>query len=183
MRYILAFIACLLLIGCHETFLDSSHPTIEEKETITIEDIKLHLKNIPNSLTIENAVELGYFVVDDGELISDKAIVDDFVNHITSYITFVYFTDRGDPIFTIVFYDKEHYIGITDATRDRYGEQIYREFDYNYLKVFEEAYQVAYHLTNDPDLTFEILMKSFASSLSTDHIDQELLIYYEVKDE
>lgn len=183
MKYIIAFITCLFLIGCNDTVLDSSKSTLVENKTITIEDIKKHLEDIPTSLTVENAVELGYFVVDDGKLISEKAIVDDFVNHVTSYITFVYFTDRGDPIVTKVFYDEKHYIGITDATRDNQGEQIYREFDYTYLKVFEEPYQVAYHLTNDPDLTFEILMKSFTSSLSTDHIDQELLIYYEVKDE
>lgn len=147
--------------------------------------IKSDLSLFPKKYKADTAVKDGCFVIVHGVLKSKISIMDAFVSNCksgkASSITIVQYTVEGDALITKVVYSNHKYYGIDDGTRDAFAsleDRIYREFEYKYLKVFEEKSNMSYYLVNDDKLSSNDISKSSTSSNSKDFIKYKFLCSY-----
>ncbi|MGH4123444.1 MAG: hypothetical protein ACREV6_11015 [Clostridium sp.] len=165
-------ILMILLVGCNDK-------TVNTEGTNKFDKIKSELSLIPKEYNINNADKDGYFVISNGEVKSKFEIIDKFVsdsqNEKPAFITIVYYSTNRKPIITKIVYDGIKYYGIRDDTR--FTEE-YREFEFKYLKVFEENHHKTYLLFNDKEISYAQYIKSIASSNSNDFIDHHFLCSY-----
>ncbi|MCB2300071.1 DUF4362 domain-containing protein [Clostridium tagluense] len=164
------------LIGCSD---------IAKKVLVDNNDfnkIKSELSLFPKKYNENMAVKDGCFVIVDGVLASKINVMDAFVSNSksgkSSSITIVNYIDGGDALITKIVYSNHKYYGIYDGTRDAFASLEYREFEYKYLKVFEEKNNIAYYLVNDDKLSSNNIWKSKISSNSKDFINYNFLCSY-----
>lgn len=166
----------ILLVGCN-------NKTETSEISSKFDKIIAELSQIPEKYTVEKAVEDGCFVVVHGKVKSDLKIIDEFVsnseNGKSASITVVQYTIEGDPIITKVIYDGTNYYGIEDNTRDDYGTPQYQDFEFKYLKIFEEHDSKMYILFNDNEITYDEYIKSMLSSSSEAWIDHRFICSYD----
>jgi len=150
--------------------------------------IKSELSLLPKEYNSDIAVKDGCFVIVHGVLKSKRSVMDTFVSNSksgkTSSITIVQYTDEGDALITKVVYSNHKYYGIDDGTRDAFASlenRIYTEFEYKYLKVFQEKNNTTYYLVNDDKLSSNDIWKSKISSDSKDFINCKFLCFYNNK--
>lgn len=177
---LLCVLIIVLLVGCS----NNKVKIIENSNDLN--KIKSEISLIPKEYNADTAVKDGCFVIVHGELKSETNIMDNFVldskNRKSSAITIVQYTEEGDPIITKVVYNGHSYYGVEDDTRDAFSSlenRKYWEFEYKYLKVFEENDSKRYYLVNDEKLTSEDIWKSVISSQSSDMIVHKYLCSYD----
>ena len=172
-------ILMILLIGCNNITVTTVGPNEFNK-------MKSELQLIPKEYNTDNAVKDGYFVISDGQVKSKIEVIDNFVsasqNQKSTFITIVqystkYSTNRT-PTITKILYNGSNYYGISDDSRVTNGNTDYHEFEFKYLKVFEEYNNKIYVLLNDKKINYDQYMKSIYSSHSNDWIDAEFLCSY-----
>lgn len=172
----ISLVLIILLVGC-------SNRTAPLEGSVDFDEIKSQLQAIPDEYNPEDAIKDGTFVVVHGEVKSSQDIIDKFIsdsqNGKQSSITVVQYTIEGDPIITKVVYDGDKYYGIEDTHRDRYGDKSYNEFQFKYLKVFDQDNIKSYYLFDDNEVTQQDLFKSLISSNSKEHINHQLISLYE----
>lgn len=176
-RLIVLVLSGILLMGCAGG--NSGTPTGPGSDA----DKGTEGRGIPEEYQPEEAVADGHVVIVHGTMLSDPAILRGFIEEtgkgMKKDVTVVQYTVEGDPILTRVSYDGMIYHGVEDNTRDRFGEQGYREFEFRYLKVFEDKGERMVLLVDDETLTFEKYMKSMTSSQSDDSIPHQFLCSYQ----
>lgn len=160
MRKFFTFILVGLLIialgGCSYNSRVQSKVIINDDK---FEIIKNKLKTVSEAYNLEDGIKEGHFIVIHGKLNSDINIMNKFVDESgkgnSSEITIVQYTVEGDPIITQLAYDGESYYGVIDSTRDKFGSNEYYNFEYLYLKNFNEGEEEIYYLVNDDSLTYD----------------------------
>lgn len=161
---------------------------IKPKETATVIDfdkIKSELSLIPKKYNMDTAVKDGCFVVNGGAVKSKPEIMDKFIsdsqNGKSTSIIIVHYLNGKNPSIKKVIFDGTRYYGIEDSSRDPscIEESLkYRQFEFKYLKVFEENIYKSYYLFNDNSITYSKLMKSMASSSFNAWISHQYLCSY-----
>lgn len=137
MKKVALLLAILILVapGCHST-----EPA---PEILTMEEIKAELEALPGKYTQNRAVRDGCLVVREGELVSKRDILDRFLADCErgrpSSLRSVYYSAHGSVGVLHLVYNGQHYYGVEDWTRGKSDYPDYREFEFNYLKVFERA--------------------------------------------
>ncbi|HSP48105.1 MAG TPA: DUF4362 domain-containing protein [Clostridiaceae bacterium] len=163
----------LLLVGC--TTGNTGTPDGKGNDT----DTRTEGKEIPKEYQPEEAVAAGHVVIVHGTMLSDPAILAGFIEGTgkgeKKDLTVVQYTVEGDPIVTSVRYDGTVYRGVEDTTRDRFGPQEQRAFEFKYLKDFKDKERRMVILVDDDTLTFEKYIKSLKSSQSDDWIPHHIL--------
>lgn len=172
-------ILMILLVGCNNEPVSTGGPNEFDK-------MKSELQLIPQEYNTNNAVKDGYFVISDEEVKSKIEIIDNFVsnsqNQKSTFITIIqystkYSTNRT-PVITKILYNGIKYYAISDGTRVTNSNTDYHEFEFKYLKVFEEDNHKKYILLNDKKINYDQYMKSLSSSHSNDWIDAKFLCSY-----
>lgn len=167
----------LLLVGC--TTGNPGTPDGKGNDTGTTTEGK----EIPKAYQPEEAVAAGHVVIVHGTMLSDPAILSGFIEGTgrgeKKDLTVVQYTVEGDPIVTSVSYDGTVYRGIEDTTRDRFGPQEQRAFEFRYLKDFKDKERNMVILVDDDTLTFEDYIRSLTSSQSDDWIPHHILCGYQ----
>lgn len=149
---------------------------------VSYADIKAELTKIPEEYKSEDAVAAGHVVIVHGTMASDPAILTGFIEEtwkgVKKDLTLVQYTIEGDPILTRVYFDGAVYRGMEDSTRDKFGEQGYREFEFRYLKLLEDQGRRLVILADDDTVTFDKYMRGMQGSHMGDDIPNYLLCSY-----
>lgn len=168
-------ILMILLVGCNDK-------TVSTEGTNEFDKIKSELQLIPQKYNIDNAVKYSYFVILTEKVKSKIEIIDRFVsdsqNQNPTSISIVQYTVEGKQIISKIVYDGIKYYGIEDDTRVTDSNTDYHEFEFKYLKVFEENNRKIYVLLNDKEINYTQYIKSLTSSNSKDSIDHQVLCSY-----
>ena len=104
--------------------------------------------------------------------------VSDSQNQKSTSITVVQCNIDGKQIISKIVYDGIKYYGIEDDTRIIDSNTKYHEFEFKYLKIFEENNRKIYVLLNDKEITYNQYIKSMLSSNSNYWIDHQFLCSY-----
>lgn len=172
----ISLVLIILLVGC-------SNRTLPLEGSVDFNKIKSELQAIPDEYNPEDAIKDGAFVVVHGQVKSSQDIINKFIsdsqNGKQSSITVVQYTIEGDPIITKVIYNGDKYYGIEDTYRDGFGDKRYNEFQFKYLKVFDEDNSKSYYLFDDNEVTQQNLFNSLISSNSKEHIKHQFICQYE----
>lgn len=167
----------ILLVGCAEG--NAGTPAGPGSGT----DTRTEGKEIPEEYEPEKAVAAGHVVIVHGTMLSDPAILTEFIGEtgkgMKKDLTVVQYTVEGDPIVTDVDFDGTVYRGVEDSTRDKFGPKESRKFEFRYLKQFRDKGTRMVLLVDDDTLTFEKYMRSLTSSQSDDSIPHHFLCSYQ----
>ena len=148
------------------------------------EKIKAELRLIPKDLTIEEAVDNGFFVVVQGQLKSNPKIMENFYINTKlgspSAIKFLLYTVEGEPTVTYLKYDGNSFYGVEDSTRTVGGSKGFKEFNYKCLTKFKEGKLVYYYLFNSDNITFEEYKKNIEEEISSKKIEGRFLVSYDL---
>jgi hypothetical protein len=176
-KFAVLILSGMLFAGC--TTGNTGTPDGKGNDTGT----RTEVKEIPREYQPEEAVVAGHVVIVHGTMLSEPAILSGFIEGTgkgeKKDLTIVQYTVEGDPIVTSVSYDGTVYRGIEDTTRDRFGPQEQRAFEFRYLKDFRDKGRRMVILVDDDTLTFEKYIKSLTSSQSDDWIPHHILCGYQ----
>lgn len=176
--FLCTILIIILLIGCGTKTKDTNVANNSNKidteitdKTKNFDKIKSELSLIPKEYNMDTAVKDGCFVVNGGSVKSKFEIMDKFISDSqngksTSIIIANYLYGKNPSIKKVIF-DGTRYYGIEDISRDSSCSKEplkYRQFEFKYLKVFEENNRKSYYLFNDNSITYSKFIKSMASS-------------------
>lgn len=154
-----------------------------KKEKI-YDKLKAELRLLPKDLTIEEAVDNGFFVIVQSQLKSNPKLMEKFYintsSDMPSEIKTLMYNVEGEPIITILKYDGDSFYGVEDSARASYGSKDFREFNYKYLKKFKESRLVYFCLFNTDDITFEEYKKSIKEENLSEKMKGRLLVSYDL---
>ena len=127
-------------------------------------------------------VKDGCFVILHEEANSKLEDMDKFVSDSQSgketSITIAQYTIKGDTSITKIIYDGTKYYGVEKDTTYNSDNPEYRQFEFKYLKAFEENNVKTYLLFNDNEITYSKYIKSMISSNSNDWIEHQFICDY-----
>lgn len=170
-------LSSMLLMGC----LGGNTGTSDGP--VSYAAMRAELEKIPEEYKAEDAVEDGHVVIVHGTMASDPSRFQEFIEEtgkgVKKDLTLVQYTIEGDPILTRVNFDGAVYRGMEDSTRDKFGEQGYREFEFRYLKLLEDQGRRLVILADDDTVTFDKYMRGMQGSHMGDDIPNYLLCSYQ----
>lgn len=150
-----------------------------------LDEIKSELQLIPQKYNTDDAAAGDCFVILNEKVTSKIEIIDKFISDCqsqtpTSLTIVCYSTKYGtNPIITKILYNGFKYYAIEDDTRITNSNSDYHEFEFKYLKVFEENNHKTYVLVNDKKINYSQYIKSLLSSNSKYAIDHQILCDYD----
>lgn len=190
---------CFNIIGCNRIIGENSRTFISvvdnesedkyeqegiygEKEVSTIKDM-LNDYGDEKELEVSKALAKNLVVIKEQEFIGNEDIWNKFYNNtknkVEDSVIIVRYTEQGDPILTYLSYKNNKYFMIEDETRDRYDEnqEDYNQYEFKYLRIFEDNnYKYAY-LLNDKNITLDELNYSLSSSDTSKWIPYGFIFY------
>lgn len=107
----------------------------------------------------------------------DKFISDSQNGKLAS-ITIAQYTIKEHISITNIIYDGTRYYGVEKETRYDSSNPKYYQFEFKYLKIFEEKDSKRYFLFNDNEITYSKYIKSMISSNSNDFIEHHFICEY-----
>jgi len=168
----------ILLVGCNSK-------SIDRFGTNELDKIKAELDLISKEYAPDRAVKDGCFVILHNEVNSklenmDKIdkFVSDSQNGKLASITIAQYSINEYRSITKIVYDGIRYYGVEKDIRYDSNNTKYYQFEFKYLKIFEEKDTKRYLLFNDNEITYSKYIKSMISSNSNDFIKHHFICAY-----
>lgn len=190
--YVLLCILICNLVGCNKIDNTKTVSNLQDNnlETYSAEDsqkIKDLLKSYgeAKNLTVEKAGKKNIIVIDNEKIAKNEKIWTSFYTNIKNKkddsILIVQYTEQDDPILTYLSYKDDKFFMIEDDSRDQYREskdEDYFEYNFKYLKLFEENKKTYVYLVDDDSITLDKLNYSLLSSNISDWIPYGFVFSY-----
>ncbi len=121
-------------------------------------------------LSIDNAIKKNMIVIKNGKMVGNKNLWDNFNKNIKNKkedsVIIVQYTAQEDAILIYLSYNKDKFFMIKDESRDRHREvrdKNYYEYDFKYMRIFEENNNIYAYLLDDNNITLDELNYSLIS--------------------
>lgn len=130
------------------------------------------LKNYGNNkdLLINSAIKKNMMVIKNEEIVGNRNLWDEFNNNIKNKqedsIIIVQYTEQEDAVLTYLSYSNSKFFMIKDESRDKYRDvrdKDYYEYDFKYMKLFEDNNKIYAYLLDDNSITLDELNFSLLS--------------------